>query len=84
MHLIDDTTAVKPTFMNTWFIKLIKYVVYRLRSGQPAEVKDSAEQAGEEEDESSDSVGDVATEKLAKHQPATKTGGKRRKAARRH
>lgn len=84
MHLIDDSTAVKPAFKNTWFIKLIKYVIYRLRSGQRADIKDSAEKAGEEEDESSDSVGDVATEKLAKHQPATKTGGKRRKAARKH
>ena len=83
MHLIDDSTAVKPAFKNTWFIKLIKYGIYRLRTGK-REVKDSAERVGEEEDESSDSVENVATEKLAKHQPATKTGGKRRKAARKH
>ncbi|KAF8745954.1 hypothetical protein AX14_004249 [Amanita brunnescens Koide BX004] len=81
MHLINDSIAVKPAFKNTWFIKLIgKYVVYR--PTQRAEAKDSTERTSE--DESSDSVGDVASEKLVKHQPATKTGGKRRKAARKH
>jgi len=82
MHLIDDSIAVKPALQNTWFPKLVKSVIHRLTSRQSVKVNDSAKGSNEvEEDESSDSVD---SEKLEKHQPVTKTGGKRRKAAKKH
>ncbi len=84
MHLIDDSIAVKPALKNTWFPKLIKSVIHRLTSRQSARVNDSAKRSNEvEEDEPSDSV-DGASEKLEKYQPVTKTGGKRRKEAKKH
>jgi hypothetical protein len=77
MHIIDDSVAVKPVLRNTWFPKLIKSVIHRLTSRQSAKVNGS--EGGE--DEPSDSV-DGTSEKLEKHQP--KTGGKRKKAAKKH
>ncbi|KAK2466276.1 hypothetical protein APHAL10511_001918 [Amanita phalloides] len=84
MHPLDDSIAVKPAFMNTWFFKLVKNSYHRLKQQRSTGATEAAEQADDAEgDDSSDSVVNGPSEKLAR-QPTTKAGGKRRKAARKH
>ncbi|KAF8621683.1 hypothetical protein AX15_007696 [Amanita polypyramis BW_CC] len=84
MHLVDESIAVKPVLMNTWFFKLVKFVFRQITLQKSADGGKSEQTSEGEEYDSPDSSGSGSSEKVPRHQPTTKAGGKRRKAAKKH
>ena len=91
MHIIDESIAVKPAILNTWFIKSIKFALQKAMpktslqtAAEMANKKINVSQDGSlsESSESGASTTRSEGEKLPKHQPAVKAGGKRKKGGR--
>jgi hypothetical protein len=87
MHIIDGSIAVKPAITNTWFIKFVKLAFQKAIPKPSPKVEQgetSVPQDGSlsESSESGASTTRSEGEKLAKHKPAVKAGGKRRRAGR--
>ncbi|KAF8639839.1 hypothetical protein AX17_001094 [Amanita inopinata Kibby_2008] len=87
MHVIDETTAAEPKFINTWFFKLIKFVFDSLKCRKAVKRNDLSEQNDSDDNTSVSDLPRSGTatpqsdgEKTSRHLPAAKTGGRRRKA----
>lgn len=87
MHLLDSSSAVKPTLSNTWFLVLVKSLYLKVfkstKDTDPSSKPVDAE--AEDDDRSSDSDASRSVRKengIGARAPAVKAGGKRRKATR--
>ncbi|KAM6495810.1 hypothetical protein JOM56_008516 [Amanita muscaria] len=82
MHVIDGSIAVKPTVVNTWFIKLVGSAFRKVVPKRSQDLKAPATEVQDKElTDASDSSNKNEGGKSQKQQPAVKAEKKRRKAA---